>query len=144
MNTRSQPDISRRQFVQAGLAASALGRMNAAAPRRPNILYVFSDQQRASSIGAYGDPNVRTPALDAFSGQGARFDAAMSNTPVCCPHRACLQTGLYSHHHGVVTNGTRFTRHARQHDGAAKPRPREELERVEDGPRRSVGIFQPG
>ena len=113
MNTHSQPDISRRQFVQAGLAASALGRMNAAAPRRPNILYVFSDQQRASSIGAYGDPNVRTPALDAFSRQGARFDAAMSNTPVCCPHRACLQTGLYSHHHGVVSNGVQFTRKAR-------------------------------
>ena len=113
MNKDLQQDISRRQFVRAGLAASALGRMNAAGPRRPNILYVFSDQQRASAMGAYGDPNVRTPALDAFSRQGARFDAAMSNTPVCCPHRACLQTGLYSQHHGVVSNGVQFTRKAR-------------------------------
>ena len=93
--------------MQTGLAASV-----AAPPRRPNILYVFSDMQRATSLGVYGDPNVRTPALDAFAGQGARFDAAMSNTPVCCPHRACLQTGLYSHHHGVVSNGVRFTRKA--------------------------------
>jgi len=81
--------------------------------RRPNVLYVFSDMQRATSIGCYGDPNVRTPVLDAFSRQGARFDAAMSNTPVCCPHRACLMTGLYSHHHGVVSNGVNFIRKAR-------------------------------
>jgi len=81
--------------------------------RRPNILYVFSDMQRATSIGCYGDPNVRTPALDAFAAQGARFDAAMSNTPVCCPHRACLMTGLYSHHHGVVSNSVNFIRKAR-------------------------------
>ena len=113
MNRHFEQDISRRQFVQAGLAASAVGRLDGAAPRRPNILYVFSDMQRASSIGAYGDPNVRTPVLDAFARQGARFDAAMSNTPVCCPHRACLQTGLYSHHHGVVSNGVQFTRKAR-------------------------------
>ncbi len=101
-------ELTRRQFIQAGLALPAF-----AATRRPNILYVFSDMQRATSIGAYGDPNVRTPTLDAFAKQGARFDAAMSNTPVCCPHRACLQTGLYSHHNGVVSNGVRFTRKAR-------------------------------
>lgn len=100
--------LTRRGFIQAGLAAPAL-----AAARRPNVLYVFSDMQRATSMGVYGDPNVRTPALDAFARQGARFDAAMSNTPVCCPHRACLQTGLYGHHHGVVSNGVRFTRRAR-------------------------------
>jgi arylsulfatase A-like enzyme len=105
-------DFSRRRFLQTGLAAAAAGGLEAA-PRRPNILYVFSDMQRATSIGAYGDPNVRTPTLDALARQGARFDAAMSNTPVCCPHRACLQTGLYSHHHGVVSNGVRFTRKAR-------------------------------
>jgi arylsulfatase A-like enzyme len=100
--------ISRRQFIQTA-AGLGLG----APPRRPNILYVFSDMQRATSIGCYGDPNVHTPALDTFAGQGARFDAAISNTPVCCPHRAGLQTGLYSHHHGVVSNGVEFTRRAR-------------------------------
>ncbi len=108
-----QNDISRRHFIQAGVAASAVGTLGASAPRRPNILYVFADMQRASSLGAYGDPNVRTPALDAFSTQGARFDAAMSNTPVCCPHRVSLQTGLYGHHHGVVSNSVEFTRQVR-------------------------------
>ena len=104
---------SRRQFVQAGLAAAAAGILDGATPRRPNILYVFSDQHRASAIGAWGDPNVHTPTFDAFTRQSVRFDACMSNTPVCCPHRASLQTGLYSHHHGVISNKVEFTRKAR-------------------------------
>lgn len=110
--------LSRRRFVQAGCGAAsaawlAPGFGGERAPRRPNVLYVFSDMQRAGSMACYGDPNVRTPALDAFAAQGARLDAAMSNTPVCCPHRASLMTGLYSHHHGVVSNNVRFIRKAR-------------------------------
>ena len=107
-------DITRRKFIEASAGFAALGQGARAAnsPRRPNILYVFSDMQRATSMGCYGDPNVRTPVLDAFSRQGVRFDAAMSNTPVCCPHRASLQTGLYCHHTGVVSNGVSFTRRA--------------------------------
>jgi len=110
--------VSRRQFLKTG-AALGLGLLELPAvakdspARRPNILYVFSDMQRATSLGCYGDPNVRTPVLDAFAAQGARFNAAMSNTPVCCPHRACLMTGLYSHHHGVVSNSVNFIRKAR-------------------------------
>ncbi len=117
----SNKNISRRKFMQVGAGFAALGSgilsLPAAAenssPRRPNVLYIFSDMQRATSIGCYGDKNVRTPTLDAFAAQGARFDAAVSNTPVCCPHRACLMTGLYSHHHGVVSNGVNFIRKAR-------------------------------
>lgn len=110
-------NISRRQFIQVGAGAAALGLpafdLDAAPARRPNVLYIFSDMQRANSLGCYGDENVHSPALDAFAKQGARFDAAISNTPVCCPHRACLMTGLYGHHSGVVSNGVNFTRKAR-------------------------------
>jgi len=76
--------------------------------RRPNVLFVFSDMQRAYSMGCYGDANARTPVLDAFAKQGARLDAAMSNTPVCCPYRACLMSGQYAHRHGVMSNGVLF------------------------------------
>lgn len=115
-----QKNLPRRQLIWAAAAIVALrlgglavlGSDVESPDRRPNVLYVFSDQQRASSIGCYGDPNVRTAALDAFGLQGARFDAAISNTPVCCPHRTCLMTGLYSHHHGVVSNLVNFTRKA--------------------------------
>lgn len=119
-NPASAGNISRRRFIQStGIATLALTGPNIAGVsakrgrKRPNVLYVFSDMQRATSIGCYGDPNVRTPTIDAFARQGARLDTAMSSTPVCCPHRACLMTGLYSHHHGVVSNKVLFTRKAR-------------------------------
>ncbi|MHB8900368.1 MAG: sulfatase family protein [Thermoguttaceae bacterium] len=91
-----------------GVAAVSCLASDAAAPRRPNVLFVFSDMQRAYSMGCYGDANARTPHLDALAKQGARFDAAISNTPVCCPYRACLMSGQYAHHNGVVSNSVPF------------------------------------
>lgn len=76
--------------------------------RRPNVLFVFSDMQRAYSMGCYGDRNARTPTFDALAKQGARFDVAIANTPVCCPYRACLMSGQYAHHNGVVSNQVTF------------------------------------
>lgn len=99
------------------LTIAAIAQIAAADPKaqggqgkdsRPNILYIFSDMQRAYSMGCYGDTNARTPNLDAFSRQGIRMDAAMSTTPVCCPHRACLMSGQYAHHHGMMSNGSDF------------------------------------
>jgi arylsulfatase A-like enzyme len=91
--------------LEAGQSASGTGLPTT---RRPNVLFVFSDMQRAYSMGCYGDANARTPHLDKFASQGVRFDAAISNTPVCCPYRACLMSGQYAHHHGVVSNQVEF------------------------------------
>ena len=79
-----------------------------AASQRPNVLFVFSDMQRAYSMGCYGDTNARTPRLDGLAKEGVRFDAAISNTPVCCSYRACLMSGQYAHHNGVMSNGVGF------------------------------------
>jgi arylsulfatase A-like enzyme len=114
--------LDRRTFLRAGAAglaasvldlaesARALGAMEngRSRARRPNVLFVFSDMQRAYSMGCYGDANARTPVLDGFAQRGARLDAALSNTPVCCPYRACLMSGQYAHHHGVMSNGVTF------------------------------------
>jgi arylsulfatase A-like enzyme len=114
--------LNRRTFLRVGavgLAASlwdltkpahALGATpgGQSLARRPNVLFVFSDMQRAYSMGCYDDANARTPVLDAFAKQGARLDAAMSNTPVCCPYRASLMSGQYAHRHGVMSNGVVF------------------------------------
>ncbi len=92
-------------------ALAAAGCADAAEPPHggyPNVLFVFSDMQRARSMGCYGDANARTPHLDTLARQGARFDAAISNTPVCCPYRACLMSGQYAHHNGVMSNSVRF------------------------------------
>ena len=72
---------------------------------KPNILYVFSDQQRASAVGCYyGDEDLVTPNLDALASQGMRLDTAVASTPVCNPYRAMLMTGKFGHRTGVTTN----------------------------------------
>ena len=68
---------------------------------RPNILFLFSDQHRASAMSCAGDPNVQTPHLDRLANEGVRFSNAYSNSPMCAPFRACLYTGQYISTHGV-------------------------------------------
>jgi arylsulfatase A-like enzyme len=79
-----------------------------APPKRPNVLYVIADMERAFSMGCYGDANAKTPALDKFAAQGLRLNACISTTPVCCPYRASLMSGQYAHHNGMLSNGCEF------------------------------------
>jgi arylsulfatase A-like enzyme len=71
---------------------------------RPNILFVFTDQQRSTALGCAGAEDVRTPNLDRFAAQGTRFTNAISNTPVCSPARGTILTGRHVFGHGLVTN----------------------------------------
>ena len=66
--------------------------------KRPNILWIFSDQQPAYTLGCNGDPNSRTPNLDRLAGSGFNFKNAVSGFPLCCPFRGSLLTGLYPQH----------------------------------------------
>ena len=67
--------------------------------QRPNIVFLFSDQQRYDTVSCYGAaPGAGfglTPRIDGLAEEGVRFDLAMTCQPVCGPARACLQTGLY-------------------------------------------------
>ena len=69
--------------------------------KRPNILFIFSDQHRPHAMSCYGDPNIETVNLDRLAAEGIRFTNAYSNTPLCSPFRACLYTGQYFTTHGV-------------------------------------------
>ena len=72
---------------------------------KPNVLFVFSDEQRASAMGCYyGDEDLVTPNFDALASEGMRLDTVVASTPVCTPYRAMLMTGLFGHHSGVTTN----------------------------------------
>lgn len=73
-------------------------------PSRPDILFVFTDQQRSTALGCAGAEDVRTPHLDRFAGQGTRFTNAVANTPVCSPARATILTGRHVLGHGLVIN----------------------------------------
>lgn len=93
---------SRRDFLRAAGAtacAAALGRRAGAAPPRPNVLVILADDMGFSDLGCYGS-EIRTPNLDALSARGLRF-TQFYNTARCCPTRASLLTGLYSHQAGI-------------------------------------------
>ena len=64
---------------------------------RPNIVIFMPDQQRADAVGAFGNPTVQTPNIDALAGRGVRFDEAWGQHPVCGPSRISLMTGWYPH-----------------------------------------------
>jgi arylsulfatase A-like enzyme len=73
--------------------------------KKPNVLIIQPDQHRADVMGCAGDKMVKTPNLDKLAANGVHFTHAASASPVCCPFRATMQTGLYIHEHGVVENG---------------------------------------
>ena len=64
---------------------------------RPNIVVFMTDQQRADSIGAYGNPEAETPNLDAFAARGVRFAEAYSQHSACSQSRISMMTGWYPH-----------------------------------------------
>ena len=71
---------------------------------KPNIIYILTDQWRASATGYSGDPNVKTPNIDALAKGSLNFRNAVSITPVCTPYRAALMTGRYPTTTGMFFN----------------------------------------
>ncbi len=63
--------------------------------KRPNILWFCADQQRSDTVGALGNPYVRTPTLDRLVGDGVAFRNAYCQSPICTPSRASFMTGMY-------------------------------------------------
>jgi arylsulfatase len=73
--------------------------------RRPNVLFLYTDQQRWDTLCCAGYPHMRTPNLDGLAARGALFDNAFCNNPVCMPSRQSMLSGQYSSALGCVTNG---------------------------------------
>lgn len=69
--------------------------------RRPNILFLLTDDQRWDTLGCMGNEIIQTPNLDALATDGAIFENAFVTTSVCWSSRASYLTGLYSSCHGV-------------------------------------------
>jgi len=70
----------------------------------PNVIFILTDQWRADALGYSGDPNVKTPNLDAFAKQAVNFSNMVSTIPVCTPYRASLMTGKFSTSTGMILN----------------------------------------
>ncbi|WP_166845299.1 sulfatase-like hydrolase/transferase [Isoptericola sp. BMS4] len=68
---------------------------------RPNLLMIVSDDQGPWALGCAGNPEIRTPVLDALADGGTRLDRFFCASPVCSPARASLLSGRIPSAHGV-------------------------------------------
>ncbi|MBT3379538.1 MAG: sulfatase-like hydrolase/transferase [Lentisphaerae bacterium] len=73
--------------------------------QRPNILLLYTDQQRWDALGANGNPAIKTPNLDRLAADGLNFDHFFVQNPVCMPSRLSFLTGQYCSTLQVLING---------------------------------------
>jgi len=70
-------------------------------PKRPNIVFIMTDDHAAHAISAYGSRLNKTPNLDRLAKEGMKFENAFVTKSICTPSRAVILTGKYSHLNGV-------------------------------------------
>lgn len=80
----------------------------AAAPERPNVVFVLTDDLRWDCLGLAGHPHLKTPHLDRLGREGVYFRNAFCTTSLCSPSRASILSGLYAHQHRVLDNFTEY------------------------------------
>ncbi|RKY64075.1 MAG: hypothetical protein DRP99_02825 [Candidatus Latescibacterota bacterium] len=68
--------------------------------KRPNVLFIISDQHNAKVLGHKGHPDVKTPNLDRLAAEGVRFENAITQSPIGTPSRVSFLSGQYPHNHG--------------------------------------------
>ncbi len=78
--------------------------------KRPNFLFIITDQHRADHLGCYGNNIVRTPNIDGLASKGTRFDRFYVANPICMPNRASIMTGRMCSVHGARHNGIPLSR----------------------------------
>lgn len=105
MQIKSSPSLCARclSVVPACLVLSCLLQNvigNAAEAQKPNIIFLFSDDQTARSLGCFGNQDVISPNLDSLARDGVRFVNHYNTTSICMASRCSVMTGLYEYRHG--------------------------------------------
>lgn len=77
---------------------------------RPNLLYIFTDQQTSAAMSCAGNVDLQTPGMDSLAGRGVRFENAYCAQPLCMPSRTAMFTGLNPHETGATDNAARWER----------------------------------
>jgi len=107
-------NLTRRGFLKAvGLGAAAIaapkcmgvsGFSARAKKGRPNLLFIWTDQQRADTMAAYGNTKIHAPNLNKLAGESVVFQKAYVTQPICTPNRSAVMTGLWPHTSGCTAN----------------------------------------
>lgn len=112
-------NLTRRDFgatVVAGvpwsIARAKGGEQDTSGKRRPNVVFICSDQHSGPVMGCSGHDLVHTPNMDRLAARGVHFRNAYSSNPVCVPARASLMTGMFASDVRSYCNSTPFDGHA--------------------------------
>ncbi len=109
--------ISRREALKLmGSAALVSGVSGLGLPtelfaqtrKKPNIIFILTDDHRWDCLGAMGHPFLETPNMDRLANEGVLFENAFVTTSLCSPSRASFLTGQYASEHGVQNNFSRW------------------------------------
>ena len=109
----SEKNVSRRDFLKMVGGLSALPLVSCSAgkllkrkkrDKRPNILFIMSDDHAYQAISAYQDHLTQTPNIDRIAEEGILFENACVTNSICAPSRATILTGKHCHIHGKIDN----------------------------------------
>jgi arylsulfatase A-like enzyme len=102
---------NRRTFLRTAaagaVALSAMGHRatgTGAKRRKLNLLFIWTDEQRADTMAVYGNTKIRAPNLNKLAGESIVFEKAYVTQPVCTPSRSSVMTGLWPHTNGCTAN----------------------------------------
>jgi len=108
--------MNRRTFLQTiGAASISITSLSGAGAliahrerRKPNILFIFSDDHAVQAISAFGSKINKTPNIDKIANEGIVLERCFCCNSICAPSRAAVLTGKHSHVNGLMTNGNLF------------------------------------
>lgn len=95
-------------LISAMISAISCKQVEKAVVKKPNILFIITDQQPLSCVGAYGNNIIKTPNLDALADSGFLLENYYIAAFACSPSRASMLTGRYLHNHNVFTNNVQL------------------------------------
>jgi len=107
-------NFNRREFLSlaAGGTASILAtgclhasnKSQRAGKRKPNLLFIWTDEQRADTMAVYGNMKIHAPNLNKLAAESVVFEKAYVTQPVCTPNRSAVMTGLWPQMSGCTKN----------------------------------------
>jgi hypothetical protein len=98
--------VTRRDFIKtSAIAAVGINLVGCGVrTEKPNLLFIWTDQQRADTMKVYGNHKIDVPNFNKLAGQSIVFENAYVTQPVCTPSRSSVMTGLWPHTNGCTEN----------------------------------------
>lgn len=92
----------------AALSLASCGSQKKEKAKRPNIIFMMTDDHTTQAMSCYGGNLIQTPNMDRIANEGIRFDNCYAVNALSGPSRACILTGKFSHINGFTDNASVF------------------------------------